>query len=291
MLLMIILLFSFDTFGNSKAKRIVGFTVMFSCVLSCVFFCINRKTHIFYLDFHKTAKTVLASFPNLYNPLHSTFYNRTRHIDDDWTLPTPVIYSDSEGFARKILASKKDADILKESLKTANKKDMAWLTAKINRLTDKNSYISIAKPRNIGVYPLLSDSMRFYGEEKNGLSYAVFGLSDPEEQYTWTDSKITMFSYRHPENCAGMRMHAKFNLANVYHAPQQVKIKINGSEVFSESITGSFEFDYDVPRDCYVKMVIELPDAISPSSVGESSDCRILSLGLRSIEIKAANDF
>lgn len=290
MLLMIILLFSFDMFRNSREKKIVGFTVMFSCVLSCVFFGINTHTHVSYTDFHKTAKIVMSNFPSLYNPLHSTFYNRTRHIDDDWNLPTPVIYADSDGFARKILASQKDADILKESLKTSNEKDKTWLIAKINKLTDKNSYISIAKPRDIGVYPLLSDSMRFYGEEKNGLSYALLGLSNPEEQHTWTYGKTTMFSYRHPENCAGMRMHARFNLANVYHAPQHVKIRINGSEVFSESISDSFEFDYEVPRDYNVKMIIELPDAISPASVGESSDSRSLSLGLRSIEIKAANE-
>lgn len=289
-LLMIILLFSFDMFENSTAKRSIGFTVMFSCILSCICLCINKNTHITHLDFHKTARAILSSYPSLYNPLYSTFYNRTCHIDDDLNLPTPVIYADSDGFARKILASQKDADILKEYLKTSNEKDMAWLTDKINKLTDKNGYISIAIPRNIGIYPLLSDSMRFYGEERNGLSYALIGLSFPEKQYTWTNGKTAIFSYRHQENCAGMKMHVKFNLANVYHAPQHVKIRINGSEIFSGSISGDFEFDYEVPEDCNVKMTIELPDAISPASAGESSDNRLLSLGLRSIEIKAANE-
>ena len=76
----------------------------------------------------------------------------------------------------------------------------------------------------------------------------------------------------------------------MYHAPQHVKIRINGSEIFSGSISDDFEFDYEVPEDCNVKMTIELPDAISPASAGESSDNRLLSLGLRSIEIKAATE-
>lgn len=45
-----------------------------------------------YTYFTPIARFFLDNIPSVYNPLFSTFYNRTVHVDDDYHLPTPICY-------------------------------------------------------------------------------------------------------------------------------------------------------------------------------------------------------
>lgn len=88
------------------------------------------------------AKMVLDISPNLYNPLPSTFNSRVTHVDGGYSYDTPVIYSNEKGYIRKILASKKDIDVLRKSCQVVNG-DTEWFEKELDKLNEREEYISI----------------------------------------------------------------------------------------------------------------------------------------------------
>ena len=238
-----------------------------------------------YTDFSPIAKFFLNNAPSFYNPLHSTFNNRTTHVDGGYKIETPVVYNDLNGFPRKILASRKDAPILNEYL-SHDEEDTVWLEKRIAGLTEKNSYISIPRRMNFRKYAPFTDSILFFGDNFNAAEYASLGLSQPEPQHTWTDGKTVQFSWRHADSEKGKTVRLTFDLLTVFNGRQRVIAKINGQTVFEQVVSGnSFEFDYHVPHSALVDLTLDLPDAVSPLALGQSADGRNLALAIREIRL------
>ena len=100
-----------------------------------------------YTSFSPIASYALENLPGLYNPIPSTFVARSLHIDGGYEYETPFIYYGRDGYVRKILASKKDADDLLKNYRSAYK-DMKWYNDEsfedqVNRLSDRPGYISV----------------------------------------------------------------------------------------------------------------------------------------------------
>lgn len=95
----------------------------------------------YYTYWYPKAEKMLDKHPELYNPLHSTFNSRVTHVDGGYEYETPVVYSARDGYVRKILASSKDKEYLLKSIQCGNKQE--WFEKQLNKLTDKDSYISV----------------------------------------------------------------------------------------------------------------------------------------------------
>lgn len=89
------------------SKKFIGSFVKAFLPLSCLLFmCLQISGGVNHSFYHNVfARKVLNSFPELYNPLPSTFYCRTRHIDGAYGETGVCIYSDSRDktVLRKIL--------------------------------------------------------------------------------------------------------------------------------------------------------------------------------------------
>lgn len=104
----------------------------------------NKTSYVYWTPI---AKYVIDKYPSAYNPLHSTFNSRTTHQDGGYGYETPIVYVSDDGYVRKILASKKDTDNLKNILYSET--DNEWLNEKIDRLEEKEIYISVSSKYKI----------------------------------------------------------------------------------------------------------------------------------------------
>lgn len=92
------------------------------------------------------AEFILDKFPDLYNPLHSTFNSRTNHVDGGYYYETPIVYFAEDGYVRKILASEKDKD---ELLKILNHKQDIMTGWQMRFIVLHKRIVIFLFPRNI----------------------------------------------------------------------------------------------------------------------------------------------
>ena len=100
-----------------------------------------------YTDFTPIARVVLDRLPGLYDPLPSTFASRTLHVDGGYDYETPLIYYADDNYIRKILAQKKDADMLMSDYRSATNRQR-WVRRdliedQIEALSERPGYISV----------------------------------------------------------------------------------------------------------------------------------------------------
>ena len=95
------------------------------------------------LHFTPIASFFLNHFPYFYNPLHSTFYSRTAHVYGGYDYSLPVVYSDRNGYARKILLTSNEAESLVMSLVASDEASAKFIKSKIACLDSREQYISV----------------------------------------------------------------------------------------------------------------------------------------------------
>ena len=125
----------------------------------------------------------------------------------------------------------------------------------------------------------------FYSsEEESPDGTFIYGLSNSEKAFTWTDGKRIEFHFK-IENTQASIIHALFNLAMIFQNKQNVLIFINKEKIDNVllDVKSNLEFDFLCPKDGIVDLVLELPDATSPYSIGMSQDKRVLALAIKSI--------
>ena len=127
------------------------------------------------------------------------------------------------------------------------------------------------------------ESIMFYSDSYNADKYIVSGISAKEDGFTWTDGKEVVICC----SIAGEvgEMHGTIELQGIY-GRQNVIVLVNGKQVFRDVRENNENIEFDFVKETagdlvYIKML--LPDAISPASLGESADERILGLALRRI--------
>ena len=141
---------------------------------------------------------------------------------------------------------------------------------------------------NVDYLPLnRGEFVYFHGEHNSCKRYVSSGLSVAEPEFTWTDGHQLKMSMKLEDMAVGSPLTASFNLATVFNGKQHVIAKVNDETVFDGVVTAgnNLEFPFMLPDDGLVSIVLELPDACSPKSLGQSEDSRILALAIQSFEI------
>jgi len=120
------------------------------------------------------------------------------------------------------------------------------------------------------------------------------GFSSRENGFRWTDGNKAEISFhiKTPEepikNC--QLIITGFFFTDPKNPVQRFGIKVNGKELGWKEGSESNEYSFDIPVELVnnvdkLNIEILLPDAKSPSSVGMSSDTRVLGLALQKLEI------
>ena len=128
----------------------------------------------------------------------------------------------------------------------------------------------------------ISEKIWFYSDTYNASMYNVKGIYEKEEVLSWTKGKEMNFNFE-LSGTKENNLHAEFDVLCVYNNQQRVTVYVNDKCVYSNLFSGGLlEFDFERPQDNRVSIRVELPDAISPSEISESTDTRVLALGLKS---------
>ena len=99
---------------------------------------------------YPVSEIVLNNFPAIYNPLPSSFNAHLYNLVGNEYM-TPLVYVDDGGEVRNILAKNCDINILKEKYIGASDSDQIWFEHQLEKLNDKEKYISISKKHHIVV--------------------------------------------------------------------------------------------------------------------------------------------
>lgn len=233
------------------------------------------------------AQYVMDNFPSIYNPLHSTFNSRTINQDGGYVYKTPIIYTANDGYVRKILASSKDSDVLRNLCISLTNED--WLEKQIRKLGEKDTYISIPKKYKVITADFYNIGMElsFAGADSyNARPYVInkFELYENENWGTWT--KGNQFGMRFKTQSNKEKLHGTIE-CDAFNGFQNYIIYVNEEKIAEGIAIGNdikIEFDFNNPGAYKViNIKIELPDANSPKNLGQSNDSRILGLGLKKI--------
>lgn len=290
----VIIIFAVVLYGsnlliNLKKKVVIG--VMCSLTILINLFILysfgTGKNDYSYVSFTPFAKYILNNYPNLYNPLPSTFNSRINHIDGGYGYETPIIYTDKENNIRKILASKKDINELINKV-SGSEKDMEWFLLKLNQLNDNDDYISIPKRYTLlEVNPYdINKTYSFSGEIRTAEKYVIEGLSANEITHSWTEGNLFKLSFKITDTSI-KTANITFNILDVFNLSQRVLAYVNENEVFNNTVYGgqNLEFNFNIPASGIINLELQLPDAISPKELGISNDSRVLSLCLKDMTI------
>lgn len=228
------------------------------------------------------AKSILSNVPGLYNPLPSTFNTRVNRTGGGYDYITPIIYTDDDGYIRKMLISDKDVDTIIKEL-AGDEEAKRWFEDEVRGITQE-AYISIPAKydlRLLSIYELDTE-IYFASDKKNADPYVKKGLSHNEGTYAWTDGKQLVIGFKVFNYEKYDYLHACFDVGGVYNGSQTVSILVNGNEIQEGICTGGkIEFDFQLENTEDVIIHLLLPDAISPAELGESVDNRDLALQLQ----------
>lgn len=117
-----------------------------------------------------------------------------------------------------------------------------------------------------------------------------FGLSSAETTHVWSDGKETKMIMELSE-IPTKDLKITFNLRWVYNGTQKIKIYANDVLCFNDEKSDAKSFSIIVPYEVTNKkerleLLFEFSDAVSPASLGESSDSRELALAFTSMIIE-----
>lgn len=260
---------------------------VFICCIIIVLYGPMRASKTTHVSMTPLAKVILNEFPELYNPLGSTFNARINGIDGGYSYTTPIIYSDSNGFVRKILMAEKDIDTVLECL-SGSEAAVEWAEKHIMEIKSEE-YISIPRQYELEMFSTyeLGEKIWFCTNEKNSDRYVKRGLSNDEGTHAWTDGDSLVLSFRLTNYEEYENFHACFDVLWVYNQEQKINVYVNGKEVVKTVSTGgNVEFDFQLSDSDKVEIKLEFPDAISPMEVSGAGDDRKLALALKNAYIE-----
>ena len=135
----------------------------------------------------------------------------------------------------------------------------------------------------------MGDIIYFYTDSYNANLYSAKGLSAKENWGSWTDGNELILHMTVTENSPALSAH--MDIGSTFYQPQTVIIYVNDTEVYHNVIEGNQDIDFvfQPPQTGLINIVIKLPDAIAPSEVMNSSDSRVLGLGLLSMQLNQAD--
>ena len=128
----------------------------------------------------------------------------------------------------------------------------------------------------------------FLKKEQNFKDYIICGLSEVQDNGTWTDKKILSFAIKFKEEEL-LLFNAK--LVALFNEKQNVQIFANGISVFKNNVTNLNDINcvFLPSSSKEVLFNVILNDANSPKNLGLSDDERLLGLMLENISFKKVN--
>ncbi len=138
----------------------------------------------------------------------------------------------------------------------------------------------------------LGDEVSFAAAD-TARNYIVSGFSTNEGTHTWTVGNTAVLAFD-LKDAQDTDLLVKIKLYTVYNAPQNVQIYA-GDKLVSKFVLGKkeqikpFGIPAEYVKDGHLELKFVMPDAVSPRSLGISSDSRNLALGFKTLVI-TAND-
>ncbi len=129
-----------------------------------------------------------------------------------------------------------------------------------------------------------------FGLEDTARSHLVSGFYRNEEAGTWTVEKRAELRFVTAMPGAG-RLLLKMTWDDTYDGAQRVRVLVNGVPVDAWTADGEGKRECVIPREAMgenaMALVLELPDAHSPESIGIGTDDRELGLLLKTMRLSA----
>lgn len=289
-----------DVFSSRNGKIAVVWLSAFS-IIWCFSIVAQTASSLHagaYIYWTPLAETVLDNAPQLYDPLPSTFMSRTQHKDGCYDISEPVIYTNKEGYVRKMLVPAGMLDQSRQML-WISEKDEQHFEKECSKITGKNEaeYLNFGADTHIvpaGIPYEIGEKVDVVSGEPESVSdYFISGLSFDEGDYAWTDGNKVKFEalIENVTEDVEMQMEIKW----IYGSEQRMIIRCNGHDIFSDTIyAGRSMVDFLIPAD-YIDngrlvLDIEYPDAVSPFEMDQSNDSRVLAIAIMSFEMNYAEE-
>ena len=127
----------------------------------------------------------------------------------------------------------------------------------------------------------------WFDERDTARNYLVYGFSENEGTFTWTQGEDAEMRFELPEVPGALKIKMEHG---VFGDNQEVDVWVNGQEVRTYAAEGTDTHTIDVPAGVVtgteLTIRLHLPDAISPAELGTNeSDGRILGLSMMSMVI------
>lgn len=149
---------------------------------------------------------------------------------------------------------------------------------------DDNRVLSIAIPKiKISQMQYTLGSLIDFTKQGNGVDYFLSGISEPEENHTWSLGKTAELRIPMAEEPDG-DITAKVFLSMVFNGSQRVIIRGADAILFDGRVSPTDStIVFKVPKNCVqngeLVLTFEYPDAVSPLEVGVSQDPRVVAVG------------
>lgn len=170
----------------------------------------------------------------------------------------------------------------------------------IDEIISGLEYIPDVTEENFKIYRNIDDSnlilgrsleilftIDFTNENNNSNTYVLNGISICEGTFTWTEGRQAEIEAKVDAKVSSVNV--SFDLCGVFNEEQEVVIYQNGTVLFNKIIgrnnMDEINFDMDITSG-YINFVIELPDAVSPNTLGVGGDARELALGLEKMKFR-----
>ena len=143
--------------------------------------------------------------------------------------------------------------------------------------------------------PLMWGSIIRFGRAGNAQPYLTGGWSAPEDGFTWTNGhNASLLIPMEPTRSPSVRLIASFApfLAAGIVYEQTVNVLVNGQKAGEWNITtgGIQELTLTIPKGLLgdsdsLYITFDMPDAVSPKSIGAGKDRRMLGIALRTLAL------
>jgi hypothetical protein len=129
-----------------------------------------------------------------------------------------------------------------------------------------------------------------FGIQGNNSQFEMSGFSAPEDGFTWTNGQAVSFIIPvSPPNSDVILRVVGMPFISDMRPQQRINVIVNGKRLAEWKATGDGEFTVIIPKETVtgeqIKIVLELPDAISPLDAKINGDVRKLAIAVRSIKI------
>ncbi|WFR56315.1 hypothetical protein QA584_22270 [Anaerocolumna sp. AGMB13025] len=278
--------------GKSVKKYLYSLLLCSSILTTTIVVYIRKsETGMDYRYFSPIASKILDNFPSLYNPYRYTFISRTNHIDGGYWEETtePVIYTDKDGFIRKILLSPNTTTNLLDCIK-GSESDLKEIKKELNDINDYNkwNYINIGK--NIELKTKVYNAPEeFIASGDQDIQKFTKGVYGNEGSFNWLSSNALICLVSKKIEMHGLN--SKFNIPIDLNrlSNESLKIDFYVNDILVESIPinkiGSYNIHIDKNKikkadDQYYEIKIITNGVYNPYKAGVSQDNRDLSIQL-----------